>query len=162
MSTLEIRTRDGKTQFRPQEIIEGAISWQLDASAEALELRLIWFTQGKGDTDVSVEDTRRFEAPALSGDSNFRFQLPAAPYSFSGKLISLSWALEFVVMPGSDATRFEFSLSPSGSEVLLPVGEGDPSKLDTSKLNTSKLPAWLRARVQPKTSVLQQRNPFEK
>ena len=157
MSTLDIRVRDNKTQFRPGEIIEGAISWQLDASAQALELRLIWFTSGKGDTDVSVEDTRHFESPALSGDSNFRFQLPPAPYSFSGKYVSLAWALEFVVMPGEESTRLEFSLSPAGTEVLLPHGEDDQSKIAASKI-----PAWLKTRLQPKTSVLEQRSPFDK
>lgn len=151
MSLLEIRSHDNRTQFRPGETLEGSVNWLLDKSAEALELRLIWFTRGKGDTDVSVEQTRRFEAPHLSGDDAFRFVLPEAPYSFSGKLISLVWALELVVIPGEDATQWEFSLSPTGQEVRLPDGEG---------LNP-QTGAWLKKQKAVQKSTLAQTSPFE-
>jgi hypothetical protein len=157
MSILDIRVRDSQTEFPPGEAIEGSASWQLDRSAEALELRLIWWTAGKGDMDASIEDTRRFEAPGTSGNSNFRFALPDAPYSFSGRLITLSWALELVVMPGEEATRYEFSLSPDGKERHLPEGEA---------LNSAKqLPGWMKSRIQrgnDSSSVLQQSDPFNK
>ena len=156
MSTLEVRMRDNRTEFRPLEAVEGSVMWQLDASVEALELRLIWWTSGKGDTDVSVEDVRRFDTPSLSGDSAFRFVLPEAPYSFSGRLVSLSWALELVVMPGEDATRYEFSMSPNGREIELPAGEGPAA--------VKEMPGWLKSRMQKgntSSSALEQRSPFD-
>lgn len=49
----------------------------------------------------------------------FRFQLPEAPYSFSGKLISLAWALELIAYPSKEVVRREIVLAPGGSEVRL-------------------------------------------
>jgi hypothetical protein len=45
--------------------------------------------------------------------------LPLAPYSFSGKLISLIWGLELVLEPSQETARFEFTLSPTGEEIML-------------------------------------------
>jgi len=139
MSILNIKTRDNQANYIPGEILEGVISWQLDGVIEALELRLIWFTSGKGDTDVSVENTQRFNAPSLSGDSAFRFVLPTAPHSFSGQLISLTWALELVAIPGEESERCEFSLAPDGHEIMLPKVENP---------DLEKIPKWLKNKLQ--------------
>jgi hypothetical protein len=108
-----------KTSFLPGEWIEGKAIWQLDAPADWLEVRLLWFTQGKGDGDISIEDTLRIEAPTQNDSRTFRFRLPHAPYSFSGKLISLIWAVEVVADGAKDAARLEFSMSPDGREIEL-------------------------------------------
>jgi hypothetical protein len=160
MNALDLRVQDHKTAFRPGEALEGSMEWTLDRNVEALELRLIWYTQGKGDADVSVEDARRFEAPSLSGSAPFRFTLPAAPYSFSGKLISLSWALEIVTIPGEDSMRYELALSPSGQEVLLP--QPDNSTLPGGKRFSTQM-QWKSGRndTQPSTGPLEQRSPFD-
>jgi hypothetical protein len=157
MNSLDIRIRDNRTTFSPGETIEGALHWTLDSAVEALELRLVWHTQGKGDTDVSVEDTRRFEAPSPAGSESFRFALPEAPYSFSGKLISLSWMLELVVLPGEDAAQIEFVLAPSGKEVLLAQGEDNKPSVNRPFSN------WLKRKSTPHSSgsALEQRNPFD-
>ena len=47
------------------------------------------------------------------------FVLPPAPYSFSGKLISLIWAVEVVAEGIKEASRLEFTLSPDGREITL-------------------------------------------
>ncbi len=119
MNQLDISITNRQTSFQPGAIIEGKIVWQLDKSVDWLEVRLLWFTQGKGDTDVSIEDRLRIPAPSLNDSRPFRFQLPAAPYSFSGKLISLIWAIEVVAEGVKDAARFEFTLSPDGREIEL-------------------------------------------
>lgn len=151
MSTLAISSRDNKTHFQPGEILEGTVSWQLDVGAQAIELRLIWFTSGKGDTDVSVEETRHFDSPPLAGSSAFRFALPLAPHSFSGQLISLSWALELVVMPGADAARWEFFIAPAGREIILPKGENP---------DLQKLPSWLKGKLQKQNNIAIQDDAF--
>jgi hypothetical protein len=45
--------------------------------------------------------------------------LPEGPYSFSGKLISLIWALELACSPGSETVRREITVSPTGHEIVL-------------------------------------------
>lgn len=164
MSTLAIRPQDKRTEFRPGEVLEGSVDWEVGkrdgpGGASAVELRLIWFTRGKGTADVSVEEARRFEASSASGKGKYRFVLPAAPYSFSGKLISLSWALELVDLAGDEATQWEFILAPDGREVLLPQGQG------SAELAAAALPDWIKSRVpgankKPK-SALEERNPFD-
>jgi hypothetical protein len=99
--------------------VTGHVTWEMPAAPKSIELRLFWFTRGKGTTDVHVAETIRFDFPRAADRRDFRFRLPAAPYSFSGKLISLLWALELVVLPGNDTVRAEITLSPTGQEIVL-------------------------------------------
>ena len=119
MNQLDITAQNAKQNYRPGEWFEGRAEWQCDHDVEAVEVRLIWFTRGKGDTDVSVLDVQREENPPRIGCRTFRFQLPDSPYSFSGKLISLIWAIEVVIEGARDAARLEFTLAPDGREIEL-------------------------------------------
>ncbi len=119
MSELHVVTSDNRTEFLPGALIEGRVSWQLDKPAEAIEVRLFWYTRGKGTEDVNVVDMVRFDQPSQSDDRSFRFTLPEAPYSFSGKLISLIWALEVVALPSKEVARLDITLSPTGREIVL-------------------------------------------
>jgi hypothetical protein len=129
MSWIRIETRDGVTAFRPGDEVAGTVRWQLDQPPRTLELRLFWYTQGKGDQDVGVVDSLPLAEPGLEGRSegpsegsrSFRFRLPAGPFSFSGKLISLLWAIEAVseTGAGAQAERCEIIVSPTGREILL-------------------------------------------
>jgi len=119
MEPLAIEIQNGANAFLPGETVEGTVSWQLDQPAVTVELRLFWYTQGKGDQDVGVVSTTPFGNPEIQDRRAFRVQLPDGPYSFSGKLISLVWALELVVEPGSRASRTEITVSPTRMEILL-------------------------------------------
>jgi hypothetical protein len=119
MEWMQVETRDGTTAFAPGEAVEGTASWQLEKPAQSVELRLFWYTQGKGDQDVGVVATVPFPEPGLQDRRGFRISLPLGPYSFSGKLISLLWALEVVAEPGSRAGRLEVIISPSRREIQL-------------------------------------------
>jgi hypothetical protein len=46
-------------------------------------------------------------------------RLPETPYSFSGRLISLLWALELVAPPSKTVGRQELVVAPGGQEVRL-------------------------------------------
>jgi len=119
MSTLKIATRDNRISFRPGEEIVGAVAWQLDQAPRAIELRLFWFTRGKGTSDVKVVQTVSFNNPKLEEARPFQLTAPTEPYSFSGKLISLIWALELVVEPGKETERLEIAISPTAEEIVL-------------------------------------------
>jgi len=122
MSELRIETRDERRTYRPGETISGNLSWRLDENPQSLELRLFWYTAGKGDRDAATVQTHRIEHPARSGDESFALDAPRSPYGFSGKLISLLWAMEFVVEPGGEATRLDLTIGPDGREVDLTPG----------------------------------------
>jgi hypothetical protein len=133
MSTLKIATRDNRLSFRPGEEIGGAVAWQLEKPPKAVEVRLFWFTRGKGTSDVKVVQRLRFESPKLEEARLFQFKAPAEPYSFSGKLISLIWALELVVEPGNAAERLEIVVSRGGEEIVLHKPQGGQRSLESER-----------------------------
>lgn len=116
---LVIEPEDGKTVFRPGETVRGAVRWELEEPPTEVVLRLFWFTEGKGTQDVQVVAEEVFETPGTRDRRAFRFELPVGPYSFSGRLISLIWALELVADPGDRTARRTLTVGPDGREVRL-------------------------------------------
>jgi hypothetical protein len=122
MDRIRIETRDGANAFLPGETVEGTVGWHFDAPARNVELRLLWYTEGKGDQDVTIVEIVPYGNPGTEGIRAFHLRLPAGPFSFSGKLISLLWALEAVAEPGGWAERLPITVSPTRQELLLPSG----------------------------------------
>lgn len=119
MSTLRIGLKDDRTAFRPGEGIEGAVGWELSKTVDAIEVRLFWHTRGKGSEDVEIVDRVRFDRPSQAEARPFRFAAPEQPYSFSGKLISVMWAVEIVVLPGEESSRKDIIIAPEAQEIVL-------------------------------------------
>jgi hypothetical protein len=119
MSELEIRTRNDRTSFLPGEELAGEVTWQTDSEPGPIELRLFWHTAGKGTQDVELVEKISFSNPSRDDRREFRFVLPNSPYSFSGKLISIVWALELVLLYSGDTERLEIVISPDRSEVAV-------------------------------------------
>lgn len=115
----DIRLTLDSTNCKPREQLRGRASWQLSDAPQSVEIRLFWYTSGKGDRDTSLVDSKRFQQVGSSDEQEFEFRLPREPYSFSGKLISLVWAVEVVIEPGGGIAREEFVLAPEGREVQL-------------------------------------------
>src|SRR3954465_3126980 len=122
MDWMRIETRDGVTAFLPGETVEGTVGWHFDAPARSVELRLLWYTEGKGDQDVGVVASVPLANPGMDEIRPFQIRLPAGPYSFSGRLISLVWALGAWPGPGSRAERLPITVSPTRQEILLGTG----------------------------------------
>ncbi len=125
---IRVELDGGRSAYRPGDEVAGTVSWDLgDEAPESAEVRLAWYTRGRGDRDSEVVAAQALEAPAPAERRSFRFRLPDGPYSFSGKLISLVWTVEAVVEPESRAGRVELVVSPTGEEILLhpePAAEG--------------------------------------
>lgn len=119
MNLLKIEMSQQRLAFEPGQQLSGTASWRLDHAPRAVELRLFWFTRGKGTEEADLVEVLRFDHPLHEETRPFHFQLPTAPYSFSGKLISLVWALELVAEPSQALTRIELILAPGGQEVRL-------------------------------------------
>ncbi len=119
MNQLAITSSDGRTAFEPAETISVDAHWDLDSEPDALEVRLVWNTSGKGTTDIHVETTIPLKIQGQTGSHTTELKLPAAPYSFSGKLVSLLWALELVAKPLKESGRTEITIAPGAREVLL-------------------------------------------
>jgi hypothetical protein len=118
MSELQI-VLDRTGGFAPGEELSGRVSWTADREPTDVELRLFWYTSGKGSSDLGIVEALRFDRPQRQDQRAFRFTLPKEPYSFSGKLISLLWALELIVGPNAEAERHDLVMSPTRAEILL-------------------------------------------
>jgi hypothetical protein len=134
MSRLDLDLPSGRLAWRPGEELAGTASWRLDESPgsapgsvpESVEVRLFWYTTGKGTRDVGLADRAVFEAPGADDRRDFRLTFPEGPYSFSGRLVSLAWAIELVIEPGGEARRVDLVMSPTGHEVRIDKGpDGD-------------------------------------
>jgi hypothetical protein len=142
MSRLDLDLPSGRLAWRPGEELAGTASWRLDESPgsvpgsvprsaprsapESVEVRLFWYTTGKGTRDVGLADRAVFEAPGADGRRGFRLTFPEGPYSFSGRLVSLAWAIELVIEPGGEARWVDLVMSPTGHEVRIDKGpDGD-------------------------------------
>lgn len=117
-----VETDDGATSFRPGDVVDGTVRWQLAEPPREVELRLFWRTEGRGSQDLEVIQTLPFANPGAVDRRSFRVRLPEGPYSFSGKLITLSWGLEAVSQPDGWSGCLPITLSPTGEEILLHRG----------------------------------------
>jgi hypothetical protein len=121
MNALKLILHQNKTHFRPGDEIRGTAGWIVDRVPQQAEVHLFWSTRGKGTTDTRIIDTESFSSPRQDDSRTFSFRLslgPTAPYSFSGTLISLVWAVELIVT-GSKPFRIELTVSPWDAEIDL-------------------------------------------
>lgn len=63
-----------------------------------MEISVLWYTEGKGDEDLSVHFFRRWTAVRLaeldlSSPQQFATQLPASPLSYDGHLFRIRWCI---------------------------------------------------------------------
>jgi len=119
MTMLNIHTDDNRRWYLPGDTVSGRVSWTLDEPPETVEVRLFWHTTGKGTEDVEIVDSSSFPGGGTRGDGAFSFTLPLGPTSFSGTLITLTWALELVCLPGGGVERLDLIVAPTPVEVAL-------------------------------------------
>jgi len=117
--SITITVDRGQTHFNTGETISGQISWELEKDPKKVTLNLFWYTAGKGSQDVGVVDSLVIDTLNRSDSMAFSFQLPEEPYSYSGKLISICWALEAFVKKGKDKDQYELVVAPEGYEICL-------------------------------------------
>lgn len=116
MSTFELVLDARRVEYEPGEVMAGAVSWQLPEPPESVELRLFWYTEGRGDQDVGIVESINVDAPGQTDRRGFSFTLPLGPPSFSGSLISIIWALELIAEPGHHVERWNLVIGPNRRE----------------------------------------------
>lgn len=98
---------------KPFGVLGGTVRWQRSERPPSLELRVFWMTRGRGTEEVNVVTVVPGSLEA-DGTAEFSIKLPGVPWSFSGQLISVSWAVELVDDQGEGWAMAEFVLSPDG------------------------------------------------
>lgn len=119
MSTLALELEDGRTKYRPGDVVRFLARWDLDQSPPFMEARLFWHTSGRGRHSLRLIDSLVFERPPRRDERRCELTLPDSPYSFSGKLISLQWTIELVVEGSKAFQRVDLTVSPTGEAIRL-------------------------------------------
>ena len=117
--TLSLVFPDGRTQFDPGEEVSVTLSWSRDEPMTKAEVRLFWHTDGRGDPDGEMSQRYTLENLDAKGQHTLDIEIPTAPYSFSGKVASLEWTIEFVELPSRDAARVPIVIAPGREEIRL-------------------------------------------
>jgi hypothetical protein len=114
----------GRSAFEPGQTVPVTAKWDLKSPLDAVELRVVWNTASRGDVELQIAKAVRIESPHPSDTLQMTLTLPRQPYSFSGKLVSLVWALELVAIPSLASTRTQITIGPGGKAVRLPELSG--------------------------------------
>ena len=102
MNAPQIRIRlDGNGRsYQPGEVISG--EYQIDSipfeEVQAIEVSVLWYTEGKGDEDLAVHEFRRL-SPEDEGwvdprrPGRFSAVLPNSPLSYQGAIVKIRWCV---------------------------------------------------------------------
>jgi len=116
---LELRLEHGESAFEPGARVSGVAGWSAPAAPSRLEVELVWSAQSAAGRDVRIVETVTFADPLAEERRPFILALPAAPYSFRGALIEVSWSLELTAYPGQQKTRLALTIAPGHRAVQL-------------------------------------------
>ena len=92
--------------FVPGETISG--EYRLESfdfeDIKAVELSILWYTEGKGDEDLDVREFRRISSDELnwlefSRPQRFETVLPNSPLSYNGSILKIRWCIRVRVFP---------------------------------------------------------------
>ena len=128
MDKISIELKDGKTSYNPGEKIRGKLEWELAQEVPEITINIFWYTEGIGEQDSELAKTEVIKAPLQNDRQNFEIDLPMAPYSYSGQITALKWAIEATAMKDKVKDVKEFSMTPGNREVILPEVKEDFSK----------------------------------
>lgn len=90
-------------------------------SLQGIELSVLWYTEGKGDEDISVHFFRRLSAARLREidlmePQKFVSLLPESPISYNGHLLRIRWCarMRLFLTGGQEiVTELPFTMQPS-------------------------------------------------
>jgi hypothetical protein len=92
VSTLRLDLVDEPTRFRPGDVVEGVVTWDLRQPPPHVEVSLAWHTEGRGSRDGSAVATT---------------------------LVSICWQV-VATAGGAETAHAPFTMSPDGGEIVLP------------------------------------------
>jgi hypothetical protein len=126
---IEILFDEDRTAFEPGEELSGQflVVPNDGQTLKAVEVSVLWQTEGKGDEDLGVTHFERIEANTGTADLlrpiNFRTRLPNSPLSYRGQILRIIWCVRVRAFPqrGNEIVaeeRFQLGSVPSPSEDL--------------------------------------------
>lgn len=104
---ISLRVREPHRVYHPGDLLE--CEYQIDAvepdEIQAVEASVLWYTEGKGDEDMTVHYFLRLtpddvEDGDLRPQYRFSTTLPNSPLSYSGQIVKIRWCLRLRVFLG--------------------------------------------------------------
>ncbi|GAB6167294.1 hypothetical protein JCM19992_32940 [Thermostilla marina] len=98
--SIDIRLDGRKVRYEPGDVLSGEFVLRDVRRSEirAVELSVLWYTDGKGDQDLHVHHFRRWSSE--QGDwidprrpVRFETELPASPLSYEGLIVRVQWCV---------------------------------------------------------------------
>lgn len=118
MPKLTVEINNNQTKFVPGESIDGIAGWDFGGDAPKwVEVRLYWHTLGKGDEDIVIADSMKFETPRAVDAQVFGFTAPSGPFSYEGRLIEIAWGIEVVAHRTKATAQLPLTLSTTGEPI---------------------------------------------
>lgn len=115
MVQMRIDLTGGRSGFEPGEIITGTARWEGAAhGVREAEIQLIWTTSGYGDPESCVAASMGFVNPMAQDQRPFQLRLPRTPYSMSGRLLAIDWAVRLMINRGAAMDRQPILVGPGG------------------------------------------------
>ncbi len=117
------------SQFSPGETLSGTFALAAPPADDlkAVELSVLWYTEGKGDEDMAVHYFHRYEPTSpewrdLARPQKFSTQLPNSPLSYAGVILKIRWCVRLRVFSrrGKDAildAPFQLGNVPAAAEI---------------------------------------------
>ncbi|HEX3724762.1 MAG TPA: hypothetical protein VHV08_00905 [Pirellulales bacterium] len=101
---LKLRLDEPSRTYHPGEVLHGSFS-VVELSADdvtAIELSVLWHTEGKGDEDMSVHHFERLspvngQPLDLTSPQSFSTVLPNSPLSYRGLIVKICWRVRLRV-----------------------------------------------------------------
>jgi hypothetical protein len=130
---VTLRLDGDRHRYAPGEVLTG--EYRLDApdpaAVTAVELSVLWYTEGTGDEDLAVHYFERMAADQQGSfdarlPRRFSTRLPKSPLSYDGLIVKLHWCVRVraFLRQGKDAvaeTPFQLGDVPPAREVEPPV-----------------------------------------
>jgi len=125
MVQMRIELTGGRAAFEPGDVITGTVRWEGAAhGVREAEIQLVWSTSGHGDPETAVAASMGFVNPLAEDQRPFQLRLPRTPWSFSGRLITLAWAVRLMINRGAAMEHCPITVGPGGAGVVLHQGDG--------------------------------------
>lgn len=106
---IYLNIKDDNILFLPGDEIQGEAQWQLPRAPAKIVVNVYWFTDGTVSTNVQGLELC---SAGAEGVLPFKFKLTAEPYSYSGKLFSISWEIEAYSVSPDERYSMPFIMSP--------------------------------------------------
>jgi hypothetical protein len=114
---LRIELEGAKSAYRPGEKLLGMIRWQHPKPPSELTATLVWYTEGKGDSDSDEVLSQSWAPSGGEGSMRIVWMLPRGPLSHFGSLIRIRWRIEVECYEPDESVSQEIVLSHTGRPI---------------------------------------------